>query len=113
MTITDQFVNWGILFEPTTQIYHEQSPGDAASPPNMFAPGHTLDEVTFDATFVMPNNPNVLATVPWVEITQDYGAASGPVVFRRHPGNHPSIGSKDSGREPLTSVTASGSRNMP
>ncbi len=82
LPITNEFSEWGIIFHGGTEIWN--SGEDQPSPPNLLTSGMTRDGVTVEAHFVAPHNPNISATVQWVEITQDYGAASGGNVFKAY-----------------------------
>ena len=77
--ITDEFLDWGVIFQNETFIHQHSVPADAPSPDNTILCGSYLNNngVTFDAYFVLPGQPSVLGTVPWFEITQDKGAQSG------------------------------------
>ena len=82
LPITDEFSDWGIIFHDGTEIWN--SGGDVPSPPNMLVSGLSRDGITLEAHFVDPHNSSISATVQWVEITQDYGAASGSNVFKAY-----------------------------
>jgi hypothetical protein len=72
--ITNEFQEWGVIFQNDTEICRHSVPSDAPSPNNVLPAGQNT---TLDAYFVCPNDSNFLGTVGWVEITQDYGAQSG------------------------------------
>ena len=87
LSITDEFAEWGIIFESTTHIMQHSAPGDLDTPPNCVQPDHGSgselweDSITLDAHFVDPGDPNVKATVTWVQFFQDRGAQSGGGTF--------------------------------
>ena len=85
--ITDEFQEWGVIFQNSTQIHDHGHPGDLPTPPNcLFAASSPWlpDQITLDAYFVCPANPSLPGTVPWVEITQDKGAQSGGGILEAY-----------------------------
>jgi hypothetical protein len=87
VSITNQFAEWGIIFESTTHIMQHSNPSDLDTQPNCLQPDHGSgselweDSITLDARFVLPENPLVDATVTWVSFFQDRGAQSGGGKF--------------------------------
>jgi len=81
LSITNEFAEWGIIFEETTKIMQHSTAGDLDTPLNCLLPDHTEDNITLDAHFVLPGNPAVLTTVPWVQFFQDRGAQTGGGTF--------------------------------
>jgi len=88
LPITDEFAEWGIIFESTTNIMDHGTPSsDLDTPPNTLQPDHGSgselwnDSITLDARFVRPTNPSLPGTVPWVSFFQDRGAQSGGGTF--------------------------------
>jgi hypothetical protein len=84
-SITDEFAEWGIIFESITTIMEHSTPGDLNTPPNCIEPDdggqEGEDSITLDAHFVCPDNTSLNGTVPWVSFFQDRGAQSGGGVF--------------------------------
>lgn len=85
LPITDAFKEWGIIFETGTTIMRQPDPSALDTPPNCLDADNGSetgdDLITLDAHFVIPWNPSVNATVPWVEFFQDRGAQSGGGTF--------------------------------
>lgn len=85
LSITDEFAEWGIIFESTTKILKHGTPSDLDTPPNCLNAddGDELgeDSITLDARFVCPGDPSLQGTVPWVQFFQDRGAQSGGGTF--------------------------------
>jgi len=81
LSITDEFAEWGIIFESTTKIMQRQDLGNFDSVPNSLSPDRTEDNITLDAHFIDPCNPNIDGTVTWVSFFQDRGAQSGGGTF--------------------------------
>jgi len=81
LSITDEFAEWGIIFESTTKIVQHSTPSDLDTPPNCLFPDHSEDSITLDARFVLPEDPLVDATVTGVSFFQDRGAQSGGGTF--------------------------------
>ncbi len=81
LSITDEFEEWGIVFESTTKINQHGTSSDLDTPPNCVFADNTEDSITLDARFVFPTNPTVDATVTWVQFFQDRGAQSGGGTF--------------------------------
>ncbi len=82
LSITNEFAEWGIIFESTTKIEDHGDPySDLNTPPNTLSPDNWEDNRTLDARFVCPENPSLPGTVPWVSFFQDRGAQSGGGTF--------------------------------
>jgi hypothetical protein len=81
LSITDEFKEWGIIFESTTKVCQHSTPPDLDTPPNCLWPDHVEDSITLDAHFVYPAHPDVPGTVTWVQFFQDRGAQSGGGTF--------------------------------
>ena len=80
-SLSNEYVDWGIVFESTTEVNSRASTGDLNTPPNALVADHHIDNITLDAHFVDPNNPSIDGTVTWVEFFQDRGAVSGGGAF--------------------------------
>lgn len=75
VSIHDEFASLGIIFDPGTTDIAGNNP-DAISGLNLLANGGPHG-FTLSAYFIEPGVPSQLATVPWVEITQDDGHEAG------------------------------------